>query len=459
MGETFLFPTGYVDVVIVCEKGDTFHITAGKVKFENVTISNKALPEDKDFAKCLVILKIFEELPDGPMCVAPGSEMDFVDNFMSNLSEEERTAKFTSELPYTIKVTGGSVKLTNCKIDSKYGNGVLNKGKKSSMKLTQCTVNSDVLIDGATGDFVDCNINPKGGGVLVRNGGNPTMKGCFITGLEINGATGDFVDCNINPKGGGVLVRNGGNPTMKGCFITGLEINGATGNFVDCHIESGVQVKNGGNPIMKGCVFVGCPCEDARGQSALPACCPHEVRTAVFVDGSEGMFEYCVTNAICTGLKAMNGGNPTVKNCVIRGGETGVEIMKSTGTFENCVIFGGQSSAMSITEEGNPIMKKCKFYTVAIGDACVKIDKSAGTFDDCKIIKQFETNGNPTVKGCDIGDILATSGSTGTFEDCKVADFAVQEEAKPTVNNCGEVTKVKAPACEACEPPAPYYTF
>ena len=70
----------------------------------------------------------------------------------------------------------------------------------------------------------------KVAGVLVAEGGDPTVRDCTIhdnehTGVAVTG-NGTVEDCDIFANGVGVVIDQGGNPTIRDCKIHGLQGNG-----------------------------------------------------------------------------------------------------------------------------------------------------------------------------------------------------------------------------------------
>jgi parallel beta-helix repeat protein len=107
--------------------------------------------------------------------------------------------------------------------------------------------------------------------------------------------------------------------------------------------NAGVQIKQGGNPVVRDC-------EIRDGQSA-----------GVFVDDDgQGTIKRCVISGNAfAGVQISTGGNPTVRDCKIRDGKSaGVHVHdQGQGTFTRNTLSGNAGGAWDIAPDAGRVTR------------------------------------------------------------------------------------------------------
>jgi serine/threonine protein kinase/nitrous oxidase accessory protein NosD len=224
--------------------------------------------------------------------------------------------------------------------------------------------------------------------VCVRGeaGLRATLRHCTIVSQNTGGvliiekAEGLLEDCDIQGKTkSGLEAQHSARVTARRCKIHDSEAHGALlgdesqATLEDCHF-----FKNGNSNlvIVAQCKAKVVGCHVYQGK-------PYGVR----IDGNGGsVLENCdIRENVLVDLRLSRGSNPTLRQCRIHDGKTGVFCSHTaTGLLEDCHIFGHQIAEVETQSGANPRLVRCHLYN-GKGAGVQAVDKGEGLLEECEL--------------------------------------------------------------------------
>ncbi len=309
-----------------------------------------------------------------------------------------------------VEVSGGTLTLEDCVLESKSGVGLRAGGEQARVTLRGCTL-TDCAEYGA---FLDrgavlsasrttfscgewCAVNARGKssvelvdcrlvdaekyGILAEGEASVTATKCEVGGAGIVGVfatekgKATLKDCTVaKSRACGMQAADEGVITMEGGKVTGCASNG-------------VEAKTGGRVILQGVEIGG-----NMGAGVL-----------LYEKGSADLLK-CEVKGNGEGIEAREESTFSLKECrFLDAKEMGIAVhLGATGPIEKCTVSGNAGTGIFIFEDGAPVVRACK------------VEKNAGFG-----IRSGE-GGRGSVEGCDLrgnrkGPWYADTGSRTTF--------------------------------------------
>lgn len=261
-------------------------------------------------------------------------------------------------------ITGGSVEMENCIIESQSLSCVEVRGNAATPTLRQCLIRNGAsaglnVLRGARPIVEDCEFSGNAlTGVWVEGAGTyPTLRRCVVRGGSFSfrdGAGGLLEQCEAidSPKAGMDAAGNGTVPTFRSCKVRNGKSSGF--GFADGAVAvleacesfgnelSGVQILTGADPILRSCWLVG-----NRQAGALVA------------TGGRGRLEGCnIEWNYRDGIAVCTGGSPTVTGCTINHNVGAAVMAASGGIFIENDLRYNSKGAWSVHEGGHTLTRR-----------------------------------------------------------------------------------------------------
>ncbi|MDQ8738629.1 right-handed parallel beta-helix repeat-containing protein [Paenibacillus sp. LHD-38] len=175
---------------------------------------------------------------------------------------------------------------------------------------------------------------------------------------------------------------------------------------------------------------------------------------AVYIVKGSPLFEQCeMSSKAGPVLSIGDEADPIIKRCKIHSGQdAGVHVTDGgQGLLVDCDISYHKSACVVIERGGDPVFRRCRIYKG--GNAGVLVtNQGRGSFESCDIFAHTKAglaiihDGNPKLSHCRIYDghdagVFATERGQGILEDCKIygneiLNVAIKKEANPQLRRC-----------------------
>jgi len=217
--------------------------------------------------------------------------------------------------------------ISNCNIQDNIGVG-LYCGSNSFPIILNCNIStntgSGILCNSSSPTIMNCNIignssHLGGGGIDCENGSSPTIKDCIIAD-------------NDGYRSGGIACSGGSSPTISDSTISNNSARSYEGGGIKC-VDS--------SPTITRCIIN----DNQAG--------PVESGGGILVRNSWAIISDCTISNNMAGHGGgiqVNGGSPTITNCVLSGNEAegkggGINVNNGSPTFTNCIISGNKANS------------------------------------------------------------------------------------------------------------------
>jgi len=148
-----------------------------------------------------------------------------------------------------------------------------------------------------------------------------------------------------------------------------------------------------------------------------------------------------------SGVIITENSNPMIRRCAITNNDLGVVVMKSgQGMIEDCEISDNKNTGIIISDKGNPVIRRCQ-----INDDLVVCQDGQGVIENCVLSSQkdecivISNNGNPVIRKCIIRDchsigVCVRDSGQGLIEDCdifgNVINIGIFRSGNPRIKSC-----------------------
>ncbi|NNJ27745.1 right-handed parallel beta-helix repeat-containing protein [Alienimonas chondri] len=270
-------------------------------------------------------------------------------------------------------------------------------------------------------------------GVAVKDAGtNPILRGCRAENGAADGfvvfdqAGGTFENCTSAGNAvDGIAVRGPGTaPTFRGCLAEDAGQDGffihkaAGGTFERC---VAVRAKNSGAYILDAGT------EPTFREFRAENC----TRGGLLVrDAAAGTYDDCtfIDNGTA-GIGVIEGADPTVKRCRVKGSDIGLFVVSARGTYEDGVFTDAKTHGLHIGRAGaKPTLRRCRCEN-AKGNGLLVNEGGSGVFEDCTLTGSGQAGIQISGRGTDA--VIRGGASTGNAWQ----GVGVDDRARATVSN------------------------
>ncbi|MFJ5925497.1 right-handed parallel beta-helix repeat-containing protein [Kitasatospora sp. NPDC092948] len=273
--------------------------------------------------------------------------------------------------PAAVAVTG-RLELRHCRIDGP-GEHALLAGQGAELIVRDCEILAGrTELAGATGTLERTAFrSARGHALVLKDRAKAAVTDCTVTdsrgrGIDVTGSTAEIRGCEFRGTGDtAVAVGDHSAVQILGSRIDEAHATGiafdhqAHGTVQDTTVSGatvGLYLARGADPKVRDCLFA--HCRD----------------TGVLVeDQGRGRLERCrIENAGRHGIGVASGGVPTVDDCAVAFGATGVQVHKARGNFTRLRVHDHSDSAVEI-QEGSVVdlaelrLERCQYGVRGVG--------------------------------------------------------------------------------------------